>query len=122
MDAAQPTLRRCAPWLRHPACKGRYVPLLTTVAEMEPTRELLDALDAALDEVARQLVDEMPLEQLLDPREDLGWSFDGPDKWNLYVEGIRGASSPTLLLIRLTAYANQGLLRRQLERTRDVGV
>ncbi len=80
------------------------------------------AMDAALDEAARQVRQEVPQSELSrDPlAEHLGWSFPGPDKRGVYVEGVREKVEDVRLTVRLTAYAEAGLLRGQVQRERVV--
>ena len=82
------------------------------------------AMDAALDEAARQVREEVPQSELLgDPfAEHLGWNLPGPGKRGVYVEGVREKVEDGWLTVRLTAYAKAGLLRGQVQRERVVCV
>jgi hypothetical protein len=82
------------------------------------------AMDAALDEAARQVREEVPQSELFgDPlAEHLGWSFPGAGKRAVYVEGVREKVEDGRLTVRLTAYAEAGLLRGQVQRERVVCV
>lgn len=80
------------------------------------------SLDGALDEAARQLREEVSQSELVaDPfAEHLGWVFPGPGKRGVYVEGVREQVDGGGLIIRLTAYVDRGLFRRQVQRERVV--
>ena len=82
------------------------------------------AMTAALDEAARQLREEVSQSELVaDPfAERLGWVFPGPGKRGVYVEGVREQVEGGGLTIRLTAYVDRGLFRRQVQRERVVVV
>ena len=91
---------------------------------MEERTALSLAIEAALDEAARQVREEVPQSELVgDPfAEHLGWVFPGRGNRGVYVEGVREQVEGHRLIVRLTAYAERGLFRRQVQRERVVVV
>ena len=84
-------------------------------------QEVVAALEAALTEVARQLAEEVPTAEILDDGADLGWNFDGPGGWSIYVEGVRRPATSGERDVDVHAYASRWF-RRTVARTRTVTI
>ena len=97
---------------------------LDTVLDVDERTALSVAIDAALDEAARQVREDVSQSELAgNPlAEDLGWTFPGRGNRGVYVEGVREQAEGRRLTVRLTAYAEPGLFRRQVQRERVVVV
>ena len=72
------------------------------------------AMEAALDEVATQIVT-MPIHELVED-EELEWSFDAPGGWSLFVEGERGEPTKGVLPVLLTVHARHFVRHDELAR------
>lgn len=73
-------------------------------------------MEAALDEVATQIVS-MPIRELVE-EEELEWSFDAPGGWgwSLFVEGERGEPTKGVLPVLLTVHARHFFRHDELAR------
>lgn len=76
--------------------------------------EVATAMEAALDEVATQIVS-MPIRELVE-EEELEWSFDAPGGWSLFVEGERGEPTKGGLPVLLTVHARHFFRHDELAR------
>ena len=88
-------------------CKNRPVKTGTPA-------EVATAMEAALDEVAAQIVS-LPIRELVE-EEELEWSFDAPGGWSLLVEGERGEPTKGVLPVLLTVHARHFFLHDELAR------
>lgn len=97
---------------------------LSTVLSVEEQTALSLGIEAALDEAARQVREEVSQSELAGgpSAEHLGWTFPGRGKGGVYVEGVRERVEAGRLTVRLTAYAEPGLFRPQVKRERVVVV
>ena len=88
---------------------------------MADRQDVRDALRAALDDVTRQLTDDVPVAEIVDDRADLAWSFDGPGTWTIYVEGEREPieADQRIVILRGSAFRP---FRRAVTDTRTVTV
>ena len=77
-----------------------------------------EALELALEEVSRQLLDMPTAEVMAD--DDLGWMFDGPGRSWVLVEGERLEATSDDVPVVLTAHLRGWFRARAVERRRVV--
>ncbi len=76
---------------------------------MTEPAEVARAASEALDEVERQLKNEVAADELLDPAVDLSWTLPGPAGWQFHVEAERLGRTSEDLQFALRLYGRRWL-------------